>query len=115
MKTAVRLLLLSLWVAALAFAQTVSGTIEGIAKDSSGAVVPGVKVTITDVKTGVTTIKITNSAGNYLAPFLNPSTYSATFEKDGFEKTKVEGLTIAMNGMLRVDAELKTGSVQQSV
>jgi hypothetical protein len=97
------------------FAQTTSGTIEGIVKDSSGAVVPGVKVTILDVNTGVTTVKMTNSAGNYLAPFVNPSTYSASFEKDGFEKTNVKGIVVPMNGMLRVDAELKTGSVQQSV
>ncbi len=96
-------------------AQTFSGTIEGIVKDSSGAVVPGVKVTITDTNTGAITATVTNSAGNYLGSFLNPSKYSAAFEKDGFEKTIVEGLTLAMNGMLRVDAELKTGSLQQSV
>ena len=115
MKTSAWLLLLSLWIAALACAQTFSGTIEGIVKDSSGAVVPGVKVTILDVNTRVAMTTVTNGDGNYLASFLNPSNYSASFEKDGFEKTNVEGLTLAMNGKLRVDAELKTGSVQQSV
>jgi hypothetical protein len=98
-----------------AYAQTFSGTIEGIVKDTSGAVVPGVKVTITDMNTGVLTTAITNNVGNYLASFLNPSKYSARFEKDGFEKTVVEGLTLAMNGNLRVDAELTTGSIQQTV
>jgi Carboxypeptidase regulatory-like domain len=101
MKTLVRLSLPLLWISALASAQTFSGTIEGIVKDSSGAAVPGVKITITDVNTNVATTTVSNSAGNYLSAFLNPSIYSATFEKDGFEKTVVSGLTLAMNGKLR--------------
>jgi Carboxypeptidase regulatory-like domain/TonB dependent receptor len=115
MKTSVKLLLLSLWIAAPGSAQTFSGTIEGIVKDSSGAVVPGVKVTITDVNTKAVTATVTNNAGNYLASFLNPSEYLATFEKDGFEKTVVEKLTLGMNGALRVDAVLTAGNVQQSI
>jgi hypothetical protein len=58
-------------------AQTFSGMIEGIVKDSSGAVIPGVKVTITDINTGAVTAALTNGSGNYLASFLNPSKYSA--------------------------------------
>ena len=102
-------------IAPQAHAQTFSGNDRGHRKDASGAAVPGVKVTIRDVNTGVVTTTVTNNVGNYLASFLNPSKYSARFEKEGFEKTIVEGLTLAMNGNLRVDAELTTGSVQQSV
>jgi hypothetical protein len=115
MKTSIRLFLLSLSIAALACAQTFSGTIEGIVKDSSGAVMAGVKVTIRDVNTGTEIRTVTNSAGNYLASFLNPSKYQATFEMDNFQKTVVEDLTLDMNGRLRVDAALKTGSVHDSV
>jgi hypothetical protein len=115
MKTLEPVFLISLWIAALACAQTFSGTIEGIVKDGSGAIVPGVKVTIKDLNTGVEIKTVTNSAGNYLASFLNPSKYSAAFEKEGFEKTLVDGLTLGMNGRLRVDADLKTGSVQDSI
>src|SRR5579872_7446272 len=98
MKTSLRLLVFTLWITALAFAQTFSGTIEGIVKDSSGAVAPGVKVTIRDLATGVEFKTVTNSAGNYLASFLNPSQYSASFEKDGFETTLVKDLKLDMNG-----------------
>lgn len=42
-------------------------------------VVPGVKVTIKDLNTGVETKTVTNNAGNYVAAFLNPSKYAATF------------------------------------
>src|ERR1700722_20075397 len=115
MKDSVVLFLLSLWINALACAQTFSGTIEGIVKDSSGAAAPGVKVTIKNGNTGVEIRAVTNNTGNYLASFLDPSTYSAIFEKDGFEKTVVEGLTLDMNGRLRVDAALKTGSIQETV
>src|SRR5579862_3235990 len=102
MKTSVRLSFLSLCITALACAQTFSGTIEGIVKDSSGAIAPGVKVTIRNTNTGIEIRAITNNTGSYLASFLDPSNYSATFEKEGFEKTVVEGLTLDMNGRLRV-------------
>jgi hypothetical protein len=115
MKTSVYLSLVLLWFAALVGAQTFSGTIEGIVKDSSGALAPAVKVTITNADTGVEIKTVTNGVGNYLASFLNSGNYSATFEKDGFEKTVVKDLTLDMNGKLRVDALLKTGSVQDSI
>jgi hypothetical protein len=115
MKNSVRLILLSLSISALACAQTFSGTIEGIVKDSSGALAPTVKVTITNVDTGVEIKTVTNGVGNYLVSFLNSGNYSAAFEKEGFEKTIVKDLTLDMNGKLRVDALLKTGSVQDSI
>jgi hypothetical protein len=115
MKTSVRLSLVLFWFAAIVCAQTFSGTIEGIVKDSSGALAPAVKVTITNVDTRIEIKTVTNGAGNYLASFLNSGNYSAAFEKDGFEKTIVKDLTLDMNGKLRVDAVLKTGSVQDSI
>jgi len=115
MKTSVRLSLVLLWFAAIVCAQTFSGTIEGIVKDSSGALAPAVKVTITNVDTRIEIKTVTNGVGNYLASFLNSGNYSAAFEKDGFEKTIVKDLTLDMNGKLRVDAVLKTGSVQDSI
>src|SRR5580693_2936999 len=115
MKISVRLSVVLLWFAALVGAQTFSGTIEGIVKDSSGALAPAVKVTITNVDTGVEIKTVTNGVGNYLASFLNSGIYSAAFEKHGFEKTIVKDLTLDMNGKLRVDALLKTGSVQDSI
>lgn len=115
MKISMRLSLVLLWLAALVSAQTFSGTIEGIVKDSSGALAPAVKVTITNVDTGVEIKTVTNGAGNYVASFLNSANYAATFEKDGFEKTVVKNLTLDMNGKLRVDAILRTGSVKDTI
>jgi hypothetical protein len=115
MKATVRLSLVFLWLTALACAQTFSGSIEGIVKDSSSALVPGVSVTVTDVNTRVSFKTVTNGSGNYLASFLNPSNYTVTFEKDGFQQTVVKDLTLDMNGRLRVDALLNPGSVAESV
>ena len=53
-----------------AFAQTVTGTMQGTARDTSDAVLPGVTVTIASVNTGATRDVVTNEAGFYSAPFL---------------------------------------------
>ena len=60
----------------LAMAQTVTGTIVGTAMDQSGAVLPGVNVTVTNAATSIAKSAVTNDAGQYAVPFLQPGTYS---------------------------------------
>lgn len=114
-------LLLAVWILAVglgtppASAQTFVGSISGIVTDSSGASAPGVNVIVTDQATGVQTKTVTNRDGNYQASFLNPSVYSVTFQKDGFEQSVARDLTLVMNQKMRLDATLQPGSVQQSV
>src|SRR5256885_836505 len=61
-------------------AQTQQGRIVGRVTDSSGAIVPNAKVTITDVATGSSRELQTNAAGDYTAPNLNPAVYSIKTE-----------------------------------
>ena len=76
----------------LAFAQ---GTLTGTVRDQSGAVLPGVTVEasspalIEKVRTAVT-----DSAGQYRIPGLNPGTYSLTFRLSGFNVVKREGIEL---------------------
>jgi hypothetical protein len=112
---ALPLLLLAFLSIALVSAQTFVGSIGGIVTDSSGAVVPGVTVVVTDQATKVQTKAETNKDGNYQASFLNPSTYSVSFEKTGFEKNIAKDLALVMNQKMRLDTTLQPGSVQQSV
>lgn len=61
-------LALALMCACPAFSQAVNGTIVGTVADASGGVIPGAKVTLTEVNTKVVHSGVTNEAGNYEFP-----------------------------------------------
>ncbi|PYV39184.1 MAG: hypothetical protein DMG06_23820, partial [Acidobacteria bacterium] len=69
------------------WAQVDRGGIVGTVSDSSGAVVPGVTVTITNVGTNQSTKLSSDVNGSYAANLLHIVTYSVTAEKEGFQKT----------------------------
>ena len=76
------LALFSIW----AFGQAESGQITGLVTDTSGAVVPGAKVTVKSVTTGATRNATTSPAGEYTVTNLKPDTYEVTVEGPGFQK-----------------------------
>ena len=110
--TAVLLAVLS---AALVLAQSGRGTILGTVSDPTGAVMPQVAVTVTNVETNVKAVATTDELGNYRAPSLIPGPYSVTFEKAGFKSFKREGIVLVLDATVRVDAEMAVGAVGQSV
>jgi hypothetical protein len=97
------------------FAQNANtGEIRGTVTDSSGAVIPDVQVTITNVGTGVSTMVKTNSTGVYDVPTLLPGAYSVEFSKPGFSTFVRKGVTLGVQ-VIGVDAQLKVGAVSQEV
>src|SRR5215510_742630 len=68
-------------------AQEIRGSILGQITDSSGAAVPGAKVTVTNEETNTRVGTQSNEDGNYNVPFLLPGRYTVTIEADGFKKT----------------------------
>ena len=69
------------------FAQsTNSGDIRGTVTDPSGALIPGVTVTVVNVDTGVSKSFTTNQSGLYDTDSIVTGQYTVTFVKDGFEK-----------------------------
>jgi len=96
-------------------AQTVAGTIVGTATDQSGAVLPGVTVTVTNTATGVSKTVVTNEAGLYTVPFLQPGTYSVSGELSGFKKHVVDNVTVEVEQRVRVDLQLGVGQVSEVV
>ncbi len=98
------------------FAQAgATGTILGTVTDSSGAVVPNAKITVTNTATKVPSRAITSSAGDYNVPALNPGTYTVTAEAAGFEKTASSSFTLTVNQHARVDLALKPGAVTETI
>ena len=94
------------------FGQTgATGSILGTVTDSSGAVLPKVKVTVTNVETGVAYHTVTSSSGDYDAPSLNPGTYSVMAEAPGFERSKSNSFTLQVDQKVRIDIPMKPGAV----
>ena len=98
--------------AGLARAQSLAGTV----KDTSGAVLPGVTVEasspalITKVRTGVS-----DELGQYRIPDLPPGTYRVSFTLTGFATVVREGVELSGGGVMNIGAEMKVGSVSESV
>lgn len=92
-----------------------TGTILGTVADSSGAVVPGAKVDVTNLATGVTTHTQTSSTGDYTVPYLIPGTYQVASQASGFQKSVVNNVGLVVAQQVRVNITMKPGSVSENV
>jgi hypothetical protein len=101
--------------AVAAFAQSERGTITGVVHDSSGAVVPGAKVSIVNQSTKVTLSVNSNEAGEYTMPSLQPGTYVVRANKEGFRTSQVTGLVLDATQTVRADLNLEVGTATQTV
>ena len=97
------------------FAQTFRGTVLGTVTDASGAVVPGAKVAVRNVNTGQERTTQTSADGSYSVSELPIGTYTVTITQSGFQTSVTSGVSVDVASERRVDAELKTGQVSQTV
>ena len=98
-----------------AWAQVSRGTITGIVTDPSGAVVPGVMITVINTATGVTNRVTTNSTGNYVVPLLQSGTYSVTAAKKGFRTYFRTNTIVPVGETVRLDVAMTLGATTQTV
>ena len=92
------------------------GTISGVVKDASGAVLPGVSVEVASpALIEKTRTAVSNESGQYTIVSLPPGTYSVTFTLPGFTTTKRDGVEMLANFTAQVNAELKVGGVAETV
>jgi hypothetical protein len=98
-----------------AIAQVTTGSILGTVHDASGAVVPGATVTITDTGKGTTSIKQTDSEGNYDVPFLIPGTYNVSVEMTGFKRSVQSNIVLDIDQKASVDFSLEPGGTSETV
>ncbi len=96
------------------FAQE-KGTIVGMVTDSTGSVMPGVNVTVTQIKTGLSRKVVTNAAGLYAAPELPIGEYSVKAETKGFKTYERTGILLNVNDTVRVDIQMQVGDVKETV
>ncbi len=100
---------------ALLNAQVGSSTIAGRVTDSTGAVVPKVNISITQIETNFQFTAVTNEDGLYRVPSLSPGSYRVTFEGAGFKKLIRDGIDLRTGDVLSVDGALQIGNVSESV
>jgi len=93
--------------------QTFYGSISGVVKDPTGAVVPGVAVTVHENGTTTEYKTVSNKAGAYRISFLKPGGYTVRFEKDGFAQYVTDELSIVLNQERVVDGSLKLGATSE--
>jgi hypothetical protein len=105
----------SLLLSLPAAAQESSADILGTVTDSSGAIVPGAKVTLTSVGTQVKQTTVVNQAGDYLFTLVKPGTYSLTISLPGFKTVSVPRITVAAGDRDRENAALPPGEVTETV
>jgi hypothetical protein len=91
-----------------------STQILGIVEDTSGAVVPAVTVTVTNVATGQQRQVITGDSGNYVVTNITPGEYTVRAEKTGFKSEIRSGLILQLNQKARVDMKLSVGAVSET-
>lgn len=108
-----RLALLACVAAVGGFAQT--GQIADRVTDPAGAVVPQVKVTITQTTTGTQREAATNQDGYYTAPNLEPGPCSVSLTKEGFKPVSRTGIQLQVDQDLRLDFSLEVGQVNERI
>lgn len=115
-KTMKTLRLLALLVVPLSlFAQSNRGAITGTVSDSTGALIPGAQVTITNTETGSKSDTVTTGTGNYSLLQLPVGTYTLTVAQTGFSKYEQTNIQVQVAVTTRVDVVLTVGATTDSV
>src|SRR5205809_343484 len=92
-----------------------SGTIVGTVRDSSGASIPGVRVTVTNQGTNQSRTRKTGDAGDFSFPLLPAGTYSLRVEKEGFEAFFQKDIVLQVDQNVTLPVVLQLGAVTQTV
>lgn len=98
-----------------AFAQSTGGRIIGRVADSTGAVVGGVNVTLTNEATSVGRSTKTNDTGDYTFLEVTPGNYHVQYELQGFKKSVLNNIVLELNQVLTLNATLQPGGTQETV
>ena len=93
-----------------AFAQTSAG-IKGVVTDSSGALVPGAEIVVTNLDTRARRQTLTNETGGYDVPLLPPGRYTIAGRKQGFKQAMRDGLELELNQIAQIDFTMVAGEV----
>ena len=100
---------------AFSAAQEFRGTISGTVTDATGAAIPGANVTVRETRTGSVSTTKSDSAGEYVAPFLLPGTYQITISLAGFQQVQRGNITLQSQEHPIINLTLPVGEASQTI
>jgi hypothetical protein len=116
MKRAFQTVLLMCLLAIAAAAQVTGvATLQGVVTDNTNAVLANAEISVTNLDTGVVVKAVTNEAGLYRVPALNPGRYSVEAKANGFAAARVNETRLEVGQTARLDLSLKIGNVSETV
>ncbi len=107
-------LLFAVLIALPVLAQETTGSIEGVVRDNSGAVLPGVTVEATSGGTGTVT-SVTDSSGQYRFPRLRPGTYSVRAALSGFRDARAASVDVSVGKTTMTNLTMSLSSVAETI
>jgi carboxypeptidase family protein/TonB-dependent receptor-like protein len=109
------LMLAALFPASRAQAQAVYGSIGGVVTDQSGALMPGVSVTVTSVDRKTSDTVVANESGLFVKDRLVPGVYAVKAELQGFKSAVFSNVTVNVDSQTKLNIKLELGNVSESV
>ena len=107
--------MLSLLAAGVVFAQAELATITGSITDSHKAVIPGAKIIVRNMDTQNVHAAVANHEGYYTVPELPPGPYTMDVAIEGFDTHRTKGIVLEVAQTLRMDVEMKVGSITNTI
>ncbi|MCC6589934.1 MAG: carboxypeptidase regulatory-like domain-containing protein [Bryobacterales bacterium] len=114
MKRTVVAVLAALVVSGLSFGQS-GQSIQGLVEDSSGAVIAGAKVTMTNQGTGISRTAETNAAGLYSFALVQVGNYEVKVEVQGFKTETIRDIRVETSAQVRQDFKLEVGAIADKI
>src|SRR6476646_5352441 len=108
-------LLIALGIPTTLEAQTATGQITGSVTDSTGAVVPDAKVSLTNQQTGLSRDTTSNESGAYTFPLLPVGIYTVSAEKQGFSVARRTDIQLNVDQVVRIGLQLSVGTTSETV
>src|SRR5262245_14210015 len=99
----------------MVLAQSTTQSIQGLVTDSTGGVIPGATVVLTNTGTGIPRTVQTNETGNYNFPSVQVGNYELKIEMQGFKGETVKGIRVETAAQVRQDVRLEIGQVSETV
>src|SRR6266446_3083718 len=95
--------------------QITTGVIDGVALDTSGAVLPGVDVEIRNVDTNSTRTLTSDSGGRFVALQLPPGRYTVTLKLSGFATVVQENVLVSVGEAVRLNPAMKVSGIAETI
>ena len=97
------------------YAQTATATLVGRTTDEAEAVLPGVKITLTQTATGQTRTVVSDDSGNFVFLLLPAGKYELAAEREGFQKLVRREFDLQVDQRASLDLPLKAGQITETV